>query len=125
MTDDGGPITAAKLRLAVNNVKLAPVKARPEKHTRRRRHFAQVELAWLSNPDRQGAVAPWVRLYLLLQYATKRGERTVRLTTEMMAEIGISRQNKPRYLRQLEARGLVKVVRDGHRVSEVSLLPVV
>ena len=85
------------------------------------RRFAQIPLEWLGDPVWQRQIAPALRLYLVLQFATKRGARPVRLTNSMAAGAGIERRHKTRYLRQLEAQDLVEVVRDGNRNPEVSL----
>jgi hypothetical protein len=123
--DNSGGLSVVRLRIVTNNKKPIPEAHKPNLSRIERRRFAQIPLTWLRDPTWQKKIAPDLRLYLLLQYATKRGSRSVRLTTEMLADVGIARQNKHRYLTQLEASGLVKVVRDGRRLPEVSLPPVI
>jgi hypothetical protein len=85
-------------------------------------YFAQVELAWLTDPERRSDFSPEIRLYLYLQIKSRRGLHPVRLTNLMLADIGIHAHNKTRYVRRLEARGLVKVVSSGNRNPEIILL---
>lgn len=120
--NDEEQITADRLRIVVNNDAAEP-KDRPTKSTPKlKRRFAQISLEWLSDPAWRGQIAPALRLYLVVQFATRRGARTVRLTNDMAAEAGIDRHRKSRLLAQLEARGWVKVSRDGNRNPEVCLM---
>lgn len=85
--------------------------------------FAKIPLDWLREPPATcGQIPPALRLYLLLQYVTKRGTRPMRLTNDMLAMARIVRQHKTRYLGVLERRGLIAVVRDGNRNPEISLV---
>jgi hypothetical protein len=63
-----------------------------------------------------------MRLYLFLQYRSRRGNQVLRLTNDMLAEVGIDRTNKPKYLKQLEGLGLITVARDGNRNPEITVL---
>jgi hypothetical protein len=121
--NDAVLITAERLRIAVDNDKGEP-KARPTKPTfgpRPKQRFAQIPLHWLSEPYFRKRISPEVRLYLVLQYATKRGARVVRLTNYMAAEACITRQHKTQYLRKLERQGLIRIMHDGNRNPEISL----
>jgi hypothetical protein len=63
-----------------------------------------------------------LRLYHYLKIKSRRGTRTVRLTNEMAAEIGISRSHKSERLKELEALGLIEVTRNGLKTPEVRTL---
>jgi hypothetical protein len=91
-----------------------------QKQRWRGRRFAQIPLEWLSDPAWQRQIGPALRLYLVLQYATKRGARSVRLTNDLAAVAGLDRYHKSRCLRQLEARALVAVHRVGNRNSPLT-----
>jgi hypothetical protein len=95
---------------------------RPPEPKAGKRRFAQISLNWLSDPTWRKEISPALRLYMVLQYATKRGARAARLTIDLLAGAGIARQHKGRYLAVLEARGLIAVARDGNRNPEISLL---
>jgi hypothetical protein len=51
-----------------------------------------------------------------------RGRNPVRLTNHRMQQLGISRQSKQYYLRQLETAGIVKVHSEERRGTVVNLL---
>lgn len=51
-----------------------------------------------------------------------RGRNPVRLTNHRLRELGISRQSKRYYLRQLEAAGVVKVQSEARKWTVVTLL---
>jgi hypothetical protein len=126
MNDNMERITADRLRIVVDNEKTKPG-ARPGKSARKpkpkpKRRFAQIPLDWLGDPTWRKEIPPALRLYLVLQYATRRGTHTVRLTNDLLAEAGIARPHKGRYLGVLEARRLVAVARDGNRNPQISLL---
>ncbi len=96
----------------------------PKLQRRPGRLFAQVELAWLSDPRFLPHVDAMMRLYLLLQIRTLRGSRTVRLTGKMAAEAGImGRSHKSHCLARLETSGLVRVVRSRNQNPEVAWIP--
>jgi hypothetical protein len=98
--------------------------AQPKLQRHPGRLFAQVELAWLSDPRFQRLPKSALRLYLLLQIRTIRGSRVVRLTSRMAAEAGIvDRAVKTRCLARLEALGFVKVARAGTQNPDVAWLP--
>jgi hypothetical protein len=76
-----------------------------------RREFAIVPLRWLRNRRWDDFLPPRLRLYLYLQYRSRRGAKEVRLTNGEAAELGIeTKQEKMRVLRLLEARGLITVL---------------
>jgi hypothetical protein len=51
-----------------------------------------------------------------------RGRNPVRLTNHRMLQLGISRQSKQYYLRQLETAGVVKVQSEARKWTVVTLL---
>ena len=122
MSDDNGNsggLSAARLKIVVDNEKPKTAPAPNPKKTKRR--FAQMDISWLSHPILKRKIAPDWRLYLLLQYVTRRGARSVRLTNELAAEAGLDRHHKSRLLKQLEIQGLVKVTRRGQHNPEVAM----
>ena len=121
MTDES-KITAAKLRIVTNNGEAVPRRSAPARPQKARRRFAQVDLDWFRDPAGRREISPRMRLYLLVQYLTKRGAREYALTNDDAAEVGLDRKTKHRYLRQLERVGLVKVSRRGQRNPIVSLI---
>jgi hypothetical protein len=88
---------------------------------RSKKHFARVLFSWLAVSERDGGYSAWVRLHLCLWFRSHEGKRTVRLTSAVAAEAHLDRKSKLRRLRQLEARGLVSVVRDGRKVPVVTV----
>jgi hypothetical protein len=88
--------------------------ARPSpKHKRLSRievDFAMVPLPWLRDHTWYHVFPARTRLYLYLQYKSRRGTKVVRLTNDMAKEIGLAKQNKMRDLRLLEAEGFVTVL---------------
>jgi hypothetical protein len=119
---DEPELTAARLRIVTNNGEAVPPK-RSATPVKARRRFAQVGLDRLRDPVWQREAPARLRLYLLLQYLTKRGARSWTLTNDEAAAVGVVRQHKHRCLRELEARGLIRVIRKGGRNPEVALVP--
>jgi hypothetical protein len=69
----------------------APVETVPAPKPRKaKRQFAQIDLAWLGTPAGRKGIASYLRLYLLLQFLTKRGTRSWKLTNERRPESGSS-----------------------------------
>lgn len=127
MNDNMERITADRLRIVVDNDKPTseeqPAKSsRKPKSKPKRRRFAQIPLEWLNDPYFRRRISPEIRLYLAVQYATKRGARAVRLTNGMAATVGLSRQHKAHYLRKLEAQGLIQITHRGNRNPEILLI---
>jgi hypothetical protein len=73
---------------------------------------AHVALSELLDSRYHGFYPPKTRLYLFLKIKTENGRKPVRLTGAMVADLGLDGQGKGRYLRQLEAAGVVRVQRD-------------
>jgi hypothetical protein len=111
-----------QLLLVVDNDGIPAVDEQKARSKRRKRRYGQVSIDWLADPAWREAMAPWLRLYLLLQYLTKRGEQSVRLTNEMAAEAGLDRHQKSRCLHELVTRGLVTGWRYGQHNPVVSLV---
>jgi hypothetical protein len=111
------PITAAGLRIVVNNSKAISPKPRKAK-----REFAQIDLDWLGHPVWRKGIAPHLRIYLLLQFLTKRGTRSWKLTNAEAAQVGVSRQHKYHALRRLTIEGIITSTRSGRHTSEITLV---
>jgi hypothetical protein len=122
MSDDGdcGEMSAARLRIVVDNE--TPKTASMPKPKKTKRRYAQADIDWLSHPVLKNKFTADWRLYLLLQYVTRRGTRSVRLTNELAAEAALDRHHKSRFLKQLEIQGLVKVTRRGKHNPEVVVI---
>jgi len=92
---------------------------KPARLPRSRKHFAMVPLSWLTNRAWDSYMPARQRLFLYLQYKSRRGTRSVRLSNAMAAEIGLDRHSKMRRLRQLETDGLVTFTLAGRGVPVV------
>jgi hypothetical protein len=93
--------------------------------TRLPRHqglWASVPLAELIDRRNDGIYSARARLLLYLTVKSRRGQRPVRLTNEMAAEIGLDRPLKCKTLRYLESQGRVTVVQVGQQAPWVTLL---
>jgi hypothetical protein len=66
--------------------------------------------------------AAWAIYSYLLEINWKNLRKPVKLTNEVLTEIGVSRFAKSRALQQLERRKLVKVKRAGHQAPTVTPL---
>lgn len=95
-------------------------KVRREYLARTSRPFARVYLDHLTNVDLFPA---HVRLWLVLLYRTREGQRSVQLTQEIAQEAGVSVRKRYRYARQLERLGAIAVEREGNHTLSVTLLP--
>jgi hypothetical protein len=122
--NDEPPITAAKLRIVTNNGKTVPSE-RPKsaKQPKRKRQFAQVNLDRLRDPIWQRRFSAATLLYVLLQYMTRRGAKSWVLTNDDAAIVGVDRRRKRDGLRELEADGLIRVIKKGRHNPEVVMLP--
>ena len=93
--------------------------------TRLPRHkglWASVPLAELLDRGNDEIYSARTRLLLYLAIKSRRGQRPVRLTNEMAAEIGLDRRRKCEALRYLESQDRVTVVQVGQHVPWVYLL---
>jgi hypothetical protein len=104
-------------------------RAKPPRLARSKSAFAIVPFDWLTDRKWDGVFAARVRLYLYLQYKSRRGAVPVRFTNAMAEEIGLARQNKMREIHWLVTQGLVTVIdADGATVrlsvTRQRLLPV-
>jgi len=83
---------------------------------------APINPAWLFHPKWRHTFAPVPRLYLYLWVASHQGRLAVRLTNEAVTDLGIDRYCKYRCLRELEADGLIHVVRQGQKAPVVTVV---
>jgi hypothetical protein len=76
--------------------------------------FVRIPIAWL-NPSsvRPAPFTATQRLYLLLLYRSHWGQRGVKLTSAVAAEIGMPPRSRQWSLSRLERDGLVRVERSG------------
>jgi hypothetical protein len=101
-----------------------PTKAKAAPPSRSKKPYGKVNLRSLQDPRFNVLYTPTGRLYHRLEIETRRGTRRVSLTNGLAAEVGVLRQHKARYLRELEAMGLVTVVaREGNQVPLVAVHP--
>ena len=106
-------------RIEVETLNIGAAGTRKKKWQRK---FIFFPWAWLDRLKaiRSGATC---RLALLLVYECWRtGGRTIKLTNNMAAEVGISPDTKGRALDEMEGVGLVKVERRPRRSPLVTLL---
>ena len=96
-------------------------KAKPPRLPRSKKEFAMVPLRWLTNRRMDDVFPARTRLYLYLQYRSRRGMQEVKLTNKEVGKLGLTKQNKMRDLRWLEARGLLTVVSTGSEMVRVSV----
>ena len=83
--------------------------------------WARIFLARLTDRSWDDFHPPKLRLLLYLQIKSRRGKRQVHLTNKLAAEIGLSRQQKARCLRELEARPYHRdTYRPGSTIDRVS-----
>jgi hypothetical protein len=103
-----------------------PATARPKPaRMPRGANFVRVWQLWLTDPLWRGYFPARLRLYLYLRHLTRDGlGPPVRLNNEMAGHIGLSRQRKMEYLRELERDGLVKLTTADNHTVEVSVMPV-
>jgi hypothetical protein len=94
----------------------------PTRLPRQPGYWAPVPLAELLDRGNDEIYSARTRLLLYLAIKSRRGQRPVRLTNEMAAEIGLDRRRKCEALRYLESQGRVTVVQVGQHVPWVYLL---
>ena len=89
--------------------------------TRRRPPFTPLWLPWLADRKFDQLFAAKTRLWLLLLIKTREGRKPVVLTNRVVADIGIGKDMKARYLRQLVKAGFISVMQVGHQAPIVTL----
>lgn len=85
--------------------------------------FAMVPLPWLSDRNWDALLPARSRLYLFLQWNTRRGTRPWTLSNAEARALGISANNKMRTLRSLETKGLITVTTTGKETAIVWVAP--
>ena len=75
--------------------------------------YARVPLQWLLKPHRGQWFRPRERLLVYLLYRSHWGQRGVRMTDVVAAELGMSDRQKRRCVRELEELGAVRVEQGG------------
>jgi hypothetical protein len=96
-------------------------KAKPPRLPRSKKEFAMVPLRWLTNRRMDDVFPARTRLYLYLQYRSRRGMQEVKLTNKEVGKLGLTKQNKMRDLRWLETRSLLTVASAGSETVRVSV----
>jgi hypothetical protein len=92
---------------------------------RKRRHacrFGSITEEDLADRRFDEVFSATTRLFIHLQIKSHWGRHDVKLSNDVAAGIGITRQRKQECLRQLERCGLVAVERDGQKVPVVTLV---
>jgi hypothetical protein len=100
----------------------AKTRSRPQRLPRSAGLFAAVPLERLKDRAWDSVYPARTRLHLFLKILSRRGERPVRLTNELAAAIGLTRQSKDRILDDLESLGLVSVAGNGQEVPVVRVM---
>jgi hypothetical protein len=103
------------------------LKVRPARKAKRLQQdtdylWAQVPLWQLVDRSWDSFYPPKTRVLLYLRIRSHHGKYCVRFTNQMAAEIGLDRFQKSRYLRGLEALGLVAITRNGRSTPEVAVV---
>lgn len=83
---------------------------KPERLKRLPVAFGRVPIAWLSEPSPFDAKS---RLLIYLLYRSRWGQRGIKLTSAVVAELGITSRTKQRCLSRLEQEGRVRIERTG------------
>jgi hypothetical protein len=100
-----------------------PAPRRPPRLPRQAGLFAATPLARIMDRRHDGTYGPRTRLLMLLEIKSRRGQRQVRLTNEMAAEIGLDRPQKSRCLSYLASHGYIRVEQVGQATPVVTVLP--
>lgn len=111
-----------KLRIPLEELDDASDRKVSPRFTRLSELFSPVLLSHLIDPAWHDFYPSTVRLYHYLWIRSGGGKQLVRLTSEMAGEIGLSRWNKSKALRELETLGLVTVARAGQKVPTVRVI---
>jgi hypothetical protein len=83
--------------------------------------FVRVPMVWKERlANAKSAAAIKLALELLFE-SWRTGELTLVLSNALARRAGVTRQTKPRGLRELERLGLIKVKRQGRRAPRVTL----
>ena len=77
--------------------------------------FVRVPVSWFTTDPRPCPFGQRERLFLLLLHLSRWGQRPVTLTTAVVKEIGLSRAERWRHLRRLEAERWITIERDGNK----------
>jgi hypothetical protein len=94
----------------------------PTRLPRQQGLWASIPLAELLDRGNDEIYSARTRLLLYLAVKSRRGQRPVRLTNEMVAEVGLDRRRKCDALRYLESQGRVRVVQVGQHAPWIYLL---
>ena len=81
--------------------------------------FARVPLAWLRTSSRPCLFGPSQRLFLLLLIRSHWGQRGVKLTSAVAAEVGVSDRAKRKCVLRWERQGWVRVERGSSKQAPV------
>ena len=95
------------------------LKRRAQRLPRSPNYFVRVPVSWLLQQHRPHPFDPQSRLFLLLLFRSHWGQRDVKVTNALAAELGMSARRKSRCLRQLEKDGWIRVDRAGRRAPMV------
>ena len=107
---------------------LLPPSSPPHPHVERLRRlpepFVRVPVSWFTTDPRPYPFeGPRGRLFLLILHLSRWGRKSVTLTESITHQIGVSRQNKWKLLRQLERDRWIVIERDGNKA--VAVRPIV
>ena len=99
-----------------DNVEATPANkpAKPERLKRLPVAFGRVPIAWLSDGPWPSPFDAQGRLLIYLLYRSRWGQRGVKLTNAVAAELGMTPRTKQRCLLRLEQAGRVRVERTDH-----------
>ncbi len=99
-----------------------PGKTSESRKARRLRNtglYAPVPLTSLMDRAWDAVYHPRTRLFLYLWVRSHQGQQSVKLTNAMAAEIGLDKQQKWRYLRQLKDTRRIAITQDGNNAPTI------
>jgi hypothetical protein len=105
-------------RIAVKELKVGGIKSKPNSAER----FIKVPLRWAEQATRATRTPRAFVSLWLLHLAWRAKAHTFPLPNGQLAAYGVTRLDKHRALRELEAAGLIKVVRQSRKTPIVTLL---
>ena len=94
----------------------------PRRSPRGQRQFVRVPLEWGHRLAGARYTATWTLALHLLRRAFKERRQTIKVANALLASKGVSRRQKWRALRELEAMGLVEVGHHARKSPDITLL---
>jgi hypothetical protein len=87
--------------------------------------YVRAPIQWMQRPDKPRPASPEDRLFFYLLYKSHWGQKEVRVTNELAAEIGVPASTKRWALGRLVKDGVVRVVRREEPSHVLVVIPLV